>query len=113
MDLVSRAAGLAIVFTLLAIWAWVMRRAGARFTSPFRRRTAPRAVALRSEATLVLSAQHRLHLVDCEHKRFLVLPSPAGGSVLELSAHSSFQPAFTEALGTVPDQPPVAREDRS
>ena len=103
MDLAAKVAGLAVVFGLLALWAWMMRRAGARIQLPLGRKRAAGAAPLRSEAALILSPHHRLHLIQWEEKRFLVLTSPAGGSVLDLNPHTSFLPAFAEALGTAQD----------
>ena len=105
MDMAAKAAGLAIVFGLLALWAFLMRRAGAKWTLRLGRAASSTRASLRSEVTLALSPQHRLHVIEWEQRRFLLLTFPSGGVVVDPGAHASFLPAFAEALVTTQNKP--------
>lgn len=104
MDPLSRLAGLAIVFGLLALFAWAARRSPEGFRWPkWGRRAAAETRELAGEASLLLAPQHRLHVVRWREHRFLVLTAPGGGTIVSLESASSFLPAFTEALGSAQD----------
>ena len=99
MDLVPKLVGLGIVFGLLALWAWAMRRAGhGRWVPPFARTAPDQANLLHAAASLTLTPQHRLHLVVYEQRQIIVLTAPGGGAMLDLENRSSFFPAFNAAL---------------
>jgi hypothetical protein len=106
MDPLSRAAALAIVFGLLALFVWVMKRSPGRFGLALASRAKTVGEpALAVDGAIPLSAQHRLHIVRWQHKCFLVLTGPGGGSICPAEPPPSFLPALAEALGSAQDAP--------
>jgi hypothetical protein len=106
MDPLSRAAALAIVFGLLALFVWAVKRPPGGWMLPFPgRRAASAAAPLRAEASLLLSPQHRLHIVCWEHRRFLVLTGAGAAVIHDLETPSSFLPAFAASLGSAQESP--------